>query len=341
MDFKYKKTDIRHRIELIKMINISFETDKTDLLAVQRRASLENAWFIPEFIEQSLKNISENFLQEDKLIDWISHYPKLNEVNDHPKRVGIVMAGNIPLVGFHDLISVFISGNISVIKVSSKDEHLIKYIVDKLIEFDDSVAQYFVFQDILKNCDAYIATGSNNSSRYFEYYFAKFPHIIRKNRTSVAILTGNETEEQLSLLADDIQMYFGLGCRNVTKIFVPEGYDFIPLLNSLRKYGYLADYHKYKNNFDYHLALLIMNSKYYMNNDSIILTENQSVFSPVSQVHYSYYEHKQNLIDTLNKNEDIQCIVGEGFVPFGEAQKPTLFQYADGIDTLAFLSELK
>ena len=340
MDFKYKKMDIRHRIELIKMLKVSLDTDKRHLWAVKRQASLENAWFIPEFIEQSLRNISNNFLLEDKINEWIAHYPQIKENNDQPKRVGIVMAGNIPLVGFHDLLSVFISGHIAVIKVSSKDEHLIKYMVNKLVEFDENVAQFFIFQDILKNCDAYIATGSNNSSRYFEYYFAKFPHIIRKNKTSVAVLNGNEFEEQLSLLADDIQMYFGLGCRNVTKLFVPEGYDFIPLLNSLRKYEYLADYHKYKNNFDYHLALLIMNSKYYMNNDSIILTENSSVFSPVSQVHYSFYEHKQNLIASLSKNEDIQCIVGDGFIPFGEAQKPSLFQYADGIDTLAFLSKL-
>ena len=331
--------DLRHRIELICLLGEYMKHDENHWNSQKNRAALLNAWFVPEFIEQSVKNICENFLEEKKINEWINQYPDL-KMATNPKKVGIVMAGNIPLVGFHDLLSVFISGNISVIKVSSKDEVLIKHLVNKLIEFDAEVASYFVFQDILKDCDVYIATGSNNSSRYFEYYFAKYPHIIRKNRTSVAILNGDESKEELELLADDIQMYFGLGCRNVTKLFVPEGYDFIPVLNALKKYEYLMDYHKYRNNFDYHLALLIMNSKYYMNNDSIILTENASVFSPVSQIHYSFYEHKQNLIDSLQQNQDIQCIVGKGFVPFGEAQKPSLSQYADGVDTLSFLSEL-
>jgi len=331
--------DLRHRIELICLLGEYIKHDENHWNSQKNRAALLNAWFVPEFIEQSVKNICENFLEEKKINEWINQYPDLKKAKNS-KKVGIVMAGNIPLVGFHDMLSVFISGNISVIKVSSKDEVLIKHLVNKLIEFDAEVAPFFVFQDILKDCDVYIATGSNNSSRYFEYYFAKYPHIIRKNRTSVAILNGDETKEELDLLSDDIQMYFGLGCRNVTKLFVPEGYDFIPVLNALKKYEYLMDYHKYRNNFDYHLALLIMNSKYYMNNDSIILTENASVFSPVSQIHYSFYEHKQNLIDSLQQNQDIQCIVGKGFVPFGEAQKPTLSQYADGVDTLSFLSEL-
>ncbi len=331
--------DLSKRIELIYLLKNYLTHDESHWKSQKDRASLINAWFIPEFIEQSVKNICENFLEKEKLNEWISHYPVLNNPTK-PKRVGIVMAGNIPLVGFHDMLSVFISGNISIIKLSSKDELLIKHLVSKLIEFNPDAAAYFEFQEILKDCDVFIATGSNNSSRYFEYYFAKYPHIIRKNRTSVAILNGDETAEELDLLADDIQMYFGLGCRNVTKLFVPEGYDFIPVMTALKKYAYLMDFHKYRNNFDYHLALLIMNSKYYMNNDSIILTENASVFSPVSQVHYSFYEHKQNLIDSLKNNEDIQCIVGKGFVPFGEAQKPTLFQYADGVDTLSFLTQL-
>ena len=330
--------DLRHRIELIYLLRNYMKHDESHWNSQKKHASIINAWFIPEFIEQSVINICSNYLEQDKLSEWINHYPTISQ-NTNPKRVGIVMAGNIPLVGFHDMLSVFISGNISVIKLSSKDEVLLKHLVYKMIEFNPDAEKYFVFQDMLKDCDMYIATGSNNSSRYFEYYFAKYPNIIRKNRTSVAILNGNETLAELDFLADDIQMYFGLGCRNVTKLFVPEGYNFIPLLDALKKYEYLMDYYKYRNNFDYHLALLIMNSKYYMNNDSIILTENASVFSPVSQIHYSYYEHKQNLIDSLQQNPDIQCIVGKGFVPFGEAQKPGLFQYADGVDTLAFLTQ--
>jgi hypothetical protein len=232
------------------------------------------------------------------------------------------------------------SGHQAVIKPSSKDEVLIKFLVKKLYEWEITIQNFISFAERLNNCDAYIATGSNNTSRYFDAYFGKYPNIIRKNRTSIAILDGSETKEELTALADDVLLFFGLGCRNITQIFVPEGYDFIPLLDALKKYEGFMEFHKYKHNFDYHLALLIMGGKYYMNNDTLILTENSSPFSPVSQLHYSFYKEKKDLTKLFEKNESIQCIVGHDYIPFGMAQSPTLTQYADGVDTMAFLLNL-
>ncbi len=193
------------------------------------------------------------------------------------------------------------------------------------------------FSEMLKGCDAYIATGSNNSARYFDYYFSKYPHIIRRNRTSVAILSGNENKEDLEKLADDVYQYFGLGCRNVTKIYVPEQYDFIPLLEAFKKYNHLIEHHKYKNNYDYQLALLILNKKFYMTNGSIILYEDAQIFSPISQLNYEYYSSAEELAGRLQQHEDVQCVVARNVIPFGQAQQPGLTDYADGVDTLQFL----
>ncbi len=329
--------NINERIDLLVKLGEYFVLNDGEPELVKQKANEQNAWFSIEFIDLALKNIIQNFLQKDLLEAWINKY----DVEDDPspqKIIGIVMAGNIPMVGFHDFLCVFITGHHAKIKASSKDEVLIKHVAQKLIEWDADAKNYISFADNLKNCDAYIATGSNNSSRYFEYYFSKYPNIIRRNRTSVAVLTGNETKEELNLLADDMQLYYGMGCRNVTKLFVPEGYDFIALLDALRKYNSFADFHKYRNNYDYQLALLIMNHKYYMTNDSIILTENESVFAPVSQVNYSYYNEPASLAKSLQNNPDVQCIVGKDFIPFGMAQSPMLTDYADGIDTMQFLS---
>lgn len=330
--------NIKERINLLAGLGEYFVMNDETLRAIKQKAHMENPWFSIKFIDLALKNITENFLQKNLLEAWIAPY----EIKDdrQPKKVGIVMAGNIPLVGFHDLLCVFISGHKAIIKPSSKDETLIKHIAQRLIEWNEEAKNYIIFAENLKNCDAFIATGSNNSSRYFEYYFSKYPNIIRRNRTSVAVLTGSETEEDLNLLADDIQLYYGMGCRNVTKIFVPEGYDFIALLDALRRYNHFADFHKYRNNYDYQLALLIMNRKFYMTNDSIVLTENESIFAPVSQLNYSYYNESVDLAESLRNNTDIQCIVGKDFTPFGQSQSPLLTDYADGADTMQFLKSL-
>ena len=331
--------DLQERIKMLVKLGNYMLSSEEEWINIKERASRENAWFTIEFVEIAVNNIAKSFLKEDLLIDWAKKY----EVKDIPitqKNIGVVMAGNIPLVGFHDFLCVFISGYKQTIKPSSKDSILIKHLVAKLNEYNDTVETLVQFAENLKGCDAYIATGSNNSSRYFDYYFGKYPNIIRKNRTSVAVLTGKETEEHLALLSDDIQMYFGLGCRNVTKLYVPVGYDFQMLLDTLKKYGYYFEFHKYKHNYDYQLALQMMGRKYYMTNDSIILVEEPSIFSPVSQVNYEFYSDKESLLKDLTANESIQCIVGEGFVDFGAAQKPRLTDYADGIDTMKFVNGL-
>lgn len=330
---------LQERIELMARLGRYMKEDGPEFREVKERAYRENQWFVPEFVEQAVTAIVQRFLDPALLRAWVAGYNVPDE-QASPKTVGLVMAGNIPLVGFHDFLCVFISGHSVVIKTSSKDEILIRHLVKKLYEWEITIQNTVSFAERLKNCDAYIATGSNNSGRYFDYYFGKYPHIIRRNRTSVAILDGNETREELDALANDIQLYFGLGCRNVTQLLVPKAYDFIPLLDALRKYGHFLDFHKYKHNYDYHLALLIMGNKYYMNNESVILTENVSPFSPVSQVHYSFYSDKTEAEQVVQNNHDIQCVVGHNHLPFGSAQSPELTDYADGVDTMQFLMGL-
>jgi len=307
-----------------------------DLVKAKTRAYEQNSWFLPSFIEESISQIAHQFLNKEALTEWTSLYPQIGNDGTGIK-VGIVMAGNIPLVGFHDLLSTLIAGHTAVVKLSSKDTVLMEYVIKRLISIDSEFEQTIILQDHLKNCDAYIATGSNNTSRYFEQYFGKFPHIIRSNKTSIAILDGQESSTDLELLTEDIMLYFGRGCRNVTQIWVPEGYDFIPLLNALKKYNYLLDEHKYKHNYDYQLALLMMNRQFYMDSGGILLSENASPFAAISQIHYQFYKEE---VPVFNR-EEIQCVVGKGGLSFGSLQQPNLSQYADGVDTLAFLSNLK
>jgi hypothetical protein len=330
--------NLAERIEVIKMLNEYLLADIAPLKIVKEKAFEKNKWFTDEFINLSIKNICNQFLEPEKLEAWINYYHIDDNINS--KKVGVVMAGNIPLVGFHDFLCVFITGHHQHIKLSEKDEILLTHIIEKMCEWNAKVANLVKISSMLKDCDAYIATGSNNSARYFNFYFGKYPSIIRNNKTSVAVLSGNETDEELALLADDVHIYFGLGCRNVTKIFVPKGYDFVPLLNGFRKYNYFSDQSKYKNNYDYNLALLIMNNKWYMTNESIILVENDNIFSAVSEIHYSFYEDKNILFHELNQQQNIQCIIGEDHLPFGTTQTPGLFDYADGIDTMQFLLSL-
>lgn len=325
------------RIKILLKLKNYFQENSKEWQDVKVEASYRNAWFTTDFMELAIENICNYFLDETALTHWLSKY-KINYATT--KTVGLVMAGNIPLVGFHDFLCVYMSGHNILIKPSSKDEVLIKHIVKKMQEWNTELNTTILFAQTIQGCDAYIATGSNNSSRYFEFYFSKYPHIIRKNRTSVAILQGNETQHSLELLAKDIQLYFGQGCRNVTHLYVPKEYDFVPLLNALKQFNYFADLHKYKHNYDYQLAMLMMNKKFYMTDGSILLTENEAIFSAISQVHYSYYETIEKITSKIVDNDDIQCIVGNGFVEFGKAQQPSLNDYADGVDTMKFLCEL-
>ncbi len=310
-------------------------SDEPALQAAKREAGYANGWFTPEFTNLAIQNICQYFLQADKLENWLQAYATPVQ---NPKTVGIVAAGNIPLVSFHDWLCGFVSGHNVRMKLSSKDNILLPHILDKMKEWYPALATQTEVSELLKDCDAYIATGSNNSSRYFHYYFSKYPNIIRRNRTSVAVLTGSETAADLRLLADDIMMYFGLGCRNVTKIFVPKGYDFVPLIDALKVYDFTSDVHKYKNNYDYNLALLLLNNSPYMSSGSLLLNEHESVFSAVSVLHYGFYEDPLRLREALTANDDLQCIVGKDYLAFGATQHPQLGDYADGVDTMAFLT---
>ena len=313
------------------------DTNNTLLIEAKSAAYQQNSWFLPEFIDQAIEQIREQFLQQTALEEWTAAYPSISDQATHIK-VGIVMAGNIPLVGFHDLLSTLIAGHTAVVKRSSKDQVLMDFIIASLIEINPAFEAQILVQEQLKNCDAYIATGGNTAGNYFEYYFGKFPHIIRKNKTSIAILDGTETLAELAALADDCMLYYGMGCRNVTQIWVPEGYDFIPFLTALKKYNYLQDQHKYKHNYDYQLALMMMGKKLYMDSGGVLMSENPSPFAAISQIHYQHYP--LGSIPPFNL-EDIQCVVGKNQLPFGSLQKPLLAQYADGVDSLAFLTSLK
>ena len=354
--------NLEQRIDLLVKLGNYCKSDEPGWISAQRRAHAENGWFTPEFIGLSIRQIADEFLQKEKLTQWVRQY-RLSAENPSPKTIGLTMAGNIPLVGFHDFLSIFITGHRGRIKPSSKDNVLIRHLIEQLEAYDPRVRDFVSIEDRLTGCDAYIATGSNNSSRYFDYYFGKYPHIIRRNRTSVAVLTGLETREELNRLADDVYQYFGLGCRNVTKLYVPENYDFLSLLEAFRRYNYLADLSKYKHNYDYQLTILLLNKKYYMTNGTILLAENPAIFTPISVLNYEYYQlagpddpvpgapsrpvldgsgvlSQEPLVQALTANPDVQCIVGQGGIPFGNAQHPALNDYADGVDTLQFLRDL-
>ena len=330
--------NLQARIEHFFTLGEQFFDPKNEALQLAKeRAFQQNSWFLPVFMDHAITQIRDSFLSLDALKHWANSYPSLSDAPTG-KKVGIVMAGNIPLVGFHDLLSTLIAGHTAVVKLSSKDSILMKYVIESLIEINPGFENLIIQQEQLKNCDAYIATGSNNTGRYFEQYFGKYPHIIRKNKTSIAILNGQETKAELDLLADDMLLYFGMGCRNVTQIWVPEGYDFIPLIDAMKKYNYLGDEHKYKHNYDYQLALLMMNRQFYMDTGGILLSENPSPFAALSQIHYQFYTPGK--LPTIDSTE-IQCIVGVNGIPFGGPQKPSLLEYADGVDTLEFLSKIQ
>ncbi|SDQ77775.1 Acyl-CoA reductase (LuxC) [Flagellimonas zhangzhouensis] len=303
-------------------------------------AEQHNGWFTRENILFSLQQWGDA-LTEENLTEWLSKYD-IQPVAA-PKTIGIVMAGNIPLVGFHDFICVLLSGNRVLAKLSSNDKILLPFLTKYLVEQEPALKDSITFvEGKMEDFDAVIATGSNNTSRYFEYYFGKKPNIIRKNRNSVAILTGNETKEELMALGEDIFRYYGLGCRNVSKIFVPKDYDFEPFFNAIFEFKDIINEHKYANNYDYNKAVYLMSEFKILDNGFLVLKEDESLSSPISALFYTYYEDESDLRKQLNvMEEEIQCVVSaKGDVPFGATQKPKLNDYADGVDTLEFLLQL-
>lgn len=300
----------------------------------------ENPWFTPGSVNLALEGVTR-YLQPEKMKKWVARY-RLEPPES--RKVGVVMAGNIPLAGFHDLLSVLVSGHEAMVKLSSKDAVLPAFIVEKLAEIAPGLASRITLASRLKQFDAVIATGSDNSSRYFEYYFGKYPHIIRKNRTSCAVLDGSENEEELRLLGKDVFTYFGLGCRNVSKIFIPETFDPVRLINAWDIYVDIIHHHKYHNNYDYQKSILLVNKLPFFDSGFVILQENEKLVSPISVVYLERYKDAAQLAGRMEHfSEKIQCIVGKeapAHIAFGQAQEPDVWDYADKVDTLKFLESL-
>ncbi|WP_281226251.1 acyl-CoA reductase [Flavobacterium aquiphilum] len=311
----------------------------TDLIQLSQS---HNGWYTPEQVFFSIQSWADA-LTDENLDKWLSKYD-LSKVE--PKKVALVLAGNIPLVGFHDFLSVLIAGHDVLVKTSSNDQHLLPFLANYLIAVEPEFKSKITFvEGKLEGFDAVIATGSNNTARYFEFYFKDKPSIIRKNRNSVAVLNGKETRQQLVALGEDIFRYFGLGCRNVSKLFVPKGYSFDSFFEAIFEYQDVIHYEKYANNYDYNKAVFLMSNFKLLDNGFLTLKEDPSYGSPISSIFYEYYENLDTLEKDLETESDkIQCIVSNNLVKnsiaFGSTQKPNLWDYADNVDTISFLSTI-
>ena len=332
--------DIEKRIKAFATLGKEIKTSTIMSMAIDE-AVMKNPWFTKDNVLYAVNAIADN-ITETKLQEWVSNY-NLSAIM--PKTIAVIMAGNIPLVGFHDFLCVLMSGNRILCKLSSNDNVLLPTITKILISIDKEFESMITFgEGRISNFDAVIATGSNNTSRYFEYYFGKYPHIIRHNRNSIAILNGSETEEELERLCDDIFLHFGLGCRSVNKLYIPRHYNFDNLISASTKYEYLFNHHIYKSNLDYHKALLLLNGVPFIDGGFWLLKEDATMYSPVSIANFEYYDDINEVKTFIENNSDnIQCVVANGIdnaITFGEAQKPTLTDYADRVDTMKWLESL-
>ncbi|AEE54167.1 acyl-CoA reductase [Haliscomenobacter hydrossis] len=333
------------RINALLQLGEHLRAEDEYLKAIMHRSSFHNPWFTIENQERAIAAIAQRFLAEAPLREWLSKYDIPNE--NQPQTIGLVMAGNLPLVGFYDVLCVFVAGHKAKIKLSDKDPYLLPYLLKLLEKIDPATANYFELIERMRDVDAVIATGSNNSARYFEAYFGKYPHIIRKNRNGIAVLTGTESADELHELGHDIFRYFGLGCRNVAKLYLPREYNFHPLLEALHEYRDIILHQKYKNNFDYNFALYILNKVQYQANGCILMIEEPSLQSRIAALHYEYYDDIDQLeVELERRAEEIQCIIAQpGIIkaktfPFGKSQQPELWDYPDGVDSMAFLLQL-
>ncbi|MBC6401145.1 MAG: acyl-CoA reductase [Ekhidna sp.] len=328
-----KKERIEAFVKLGKRIsNLSEE----EIESLSHAAKAKNGWFTYESIKKALNGIAF-MLEKEKLKKWVTNY----DLTGVPKVVGVVMAGNIPLAGFHDLLSVLISGHFAVVKLSSNDEFLTSKIIEWLIETEPGIKKNIEVREKLTQIDAAIATGSDNTARYFEYYFKKIPHIIRRNRTSVAILTGEENGEELKNLGEEVFSYFGLGCRNVSKIFTPKDFDLKEVFRYFEDYEAVIHHHKYRNNYDYHKSIFLVNKTPHLDTGFLLIRSTDDLVAPVSVLYHQEYDTIENLEKAILKSKEnkIQCIVGRNYTPFGTAQRPELWDYADSVDTLKFLND--
>jgi hypothetical protein len=318
----------------------SLSAEEFEYLA--RQAANKNPWFDSQNIGLALTGIA-SMLKEESLRDWICRYQVEPVI---AKRVGVIMAGNIPMVGFHDFLCVLASGHVLHAKLSSEDPFLLTYLAEKLIEIEPAFEEKIKFVELLREVEAVIATGSDNTARYFEYYFAKKPHIIRRNRSSIAILNGQESQSELSALGQDIFQYYGLGCRSVAKVFVPEGYVFDRFFEAIEGFQQVQNQHKFHNNYDYQKSILLINKVPHFDNGFLCVTQSTALISPISVLYYDTYGDQQDLQKKLEAHEGkIQVMVSAkgifpGSIPFGQAQCPAVWDYADGVDTMDFLTKL-
>jgi len=312
------------------------EKEYNQLLEVILTLKHKNQWFTPESVRNSLISWSE-LLKKNKLEHWVSDY----DISEVDKKVAIVMAGNIPLVGFHDLLSVVVSGNTALVKMSSDDNVLLPCLIQMLFHYCPELKERIQIVEKLVEFDAVIATGSNNTSRYFESYFGHVPNIIRKNRTSVAIVKNDISEHDLKNLGSDIFNYFGLGCRNVTKVYFEKGFHLDRFFEAIFSFGEIININKYANNYDYNKALFLLNKEIFLENGFLIITENAALHSAIGVLHYEFFSNESDVLQDLKlQNDHIQCVVSANHVLYGETQFPNLSDYADNVDTLKFLSEL-
>lgn len=318
--------------------NTGVTKEEYEKLAVEiNKQVIYNGWFTPENVRQSLSGIA-GWLTKEKLEEWCSMYP----YNEQGKKIAIIMAGNIPLVGFHDFLAVLVSGNYAVCKLSSDDQKLLPLLAEQLMRFVPALKDRIFFSTgRLPQFEAVIATGSNNSIKFFEEYFGKYPHIFRKNRTSIAVLDGSETEEEITELGKDIFSYFGLGCRNVSHLLIPEDFDIDRFFKGIFPYQEVVHHKKYGNNYDYNKAVYLLNKHDLLDNNFVLLKESTDLHSPLAMVHFHRYKDQSEAEQYIKDHEsDIQVVVGKQHVPFGFAQEPTLTDYADGVDTMEWISKL-
>lgn len=313
------------------------EAEYHKLVKTINQQIIHNGWFTKENVRKSLFALGSQ-LTEEQLSTWLQNY----SYSQSPKRVAIIMAGNIPLVGFHDFLCVLLSGNIALCKLSSDDKHLLPVLIEVLLQFEPGLKNRVeVTVGKMENIEAVIATGSNNSMKYFEQYFGKYPHIFRQNRTSVAILNGNETKDDLAMLGNDIFDYFGLGCRNVSHLLIPEEFNINRIFEAIIDHNEVVNNNKYGNNYDYNKAVFLMNKEELLDNNFVLFKETPELHSPLAMVYYHRYSNQSEVEKYLELNQgSIQAIVGEGYINFGEAQCPGLDDYADGIDTMLWLNQL-
>ena len=306
-------------------------------------AQQNNAWFTPEEVDRALKALHQ-MLNPADLEAWYEDI----KVAEEPQKIGLILAGNIPLVGFHDVLSVLATGNTALIKLSSSDDKLLPLVLAKLVEIEPLLSDRIVYVDRLKDFDAVIATGSNNTSRYFEYYFSKVPNIIRKNRSSLAVLTGEESTEEIAALGHDIFDYFGLGCRNVSKLYIPQDYDIKHFFEPIESFKGIINHFKYNNNYDYNKSIYLVNLAPHFDNGFLLLKEDSAMSSPLAVLYFERYQNIEEVTKALKKEEDrIQCVVSRvplqlssSVVAFGQGQYPKLWDYADNVNTIRFLNTL-